>query len=222
MRAALGVLFAGMAVAAVVACRNLGEPAPRLAATPPAVAFAAVTGGMSPPPQALTVDAIGGGTLPWEASADVPWVSVSPARATAPSLVWVAADIASLPVGNYTGRITVTTTSGDEMKVTVPVTLALSPVLSLNGRWAGEKDTVSISLRLVHVDTVLTGSGTLNGPATAVRVVGSFHDPIVRLTLTALDSSVTTFSGSLVDNNTMKGLLNGGRLSNFQVTIFRQ
>ena len=108
------------------------------------------------------------------------------------------------------------------MKVTVPVTLGLSPVLSLNGRWAGEKDTVSISLRLVHVDTVLTGSGTLNGPATAVRVVGSFHDPAVRLTLTALDSSVTTFSGSLVDNNTMKGLLNGGRLSNFQVTIFRQ
>src|SRR5438552_12306896 len=150
MRAALGVLIEVMAVVAVVACRNLGEPAPRLAATPPAVAFTSVTGGMAPPPQALTVDAIGGGTLPWVASANVPWVSVSPARATAPSLVWVAADIASLPAGNYTGRIIVTTTSGDEMRVTVPVTLALSPVLSLNGRWAGGKDTVSISLSLVQ------------------------------------------------------------------------
>jgi hypothetical protein len=75
---------------------------------------------------------------------------------------------------------------------------------------------------MVHVDTVLTGTGTLNGPATAVRVVGSYHAPAVRLTLTAADSSVTTFNGSLVDNNTMSGILNGGRLSNFQVTIFRQ
>jgi len=221
MRAALDILLAGVAVAGAAACRNLGEPAVRLTATPPALAFVGVAGGIAPPRQALTVDAVGG-ELPWVAHADVPWVSVSPARATAPSLVWVAADIASLPAGNYTGRITVTTTSGEGMEVTVPVTLALSPVLSLSGRWAGGKDTVSISLSMVHVDTVLTGTGTLNGPATAVRVVGSYHAPAVRLTLTAADSSVTTFNGSLVDNNTMSGILSGGRLSNFQVTIFRQ
>ena len=215
MRVALAVLVA-------VACRNFGEPAPRLVATPPALDFAGVAGGIAPPPQALTVDAIGSGTLPWVASADVPWISVSPPSATAPSLVWVAVDIAGLAAGSYLGRITVSTTSGDGMQATVPVTLALAPVVSLNGRWAGGKDTVAISLTLAHVDTLLTGSGTLNGPTRAVRVVGSYGDPAVRLTLTAPDSSVTTFSGSLVDNNTMSGVLNGGRLSNFQVTIFRQ
>jgi len=167
------------------------------------------------------VDAIGGGTLPWVANSDVSWVAVSPPRATAPSLVWVAADIAGLPAGSYAGRITVTTTSGDGMEATVPVTLTLAPVSSLTGRWAGGKDTVAISLTLVHVDTVLTGSGTVQA-VRAVRVVGSYRAPAARLTLTAADSSVTTFTGSLVDNNTMSGILNGARLSNFQVTIFRQ
>ena len=216
MRAALTVLLA------VVACRNIGEPAPRLAITPPALAFAGVAGGIGPPRQAIIVDAIGGGTLQWVASADVPWVSMSPPRATAPSLVWVVADITGLAAGSYEGRITVAGTSENGMKATIAVTLALGSAASLSGRWAGGKDTVALSLSLAQMDTLLTGSGTLNPPLQTVGVTGSFRDPGVRLTLTAADSSVTTFIGSLVDKNTMKGLLNGGRISNVQVTIFRQ
>jgi hypothetical protein len=203
------------------ACRNFGEPAVRLGATPPALAFSGFVGGTAPPRQALTVDAIGG-QLSWAASVNVPWLSVSPASATAPTVVWVAADIAGLQAGSYVGRITVTTTSGKGMQANVPVTLALGRVRSLSGRWAGGKDTVTISLTISQVDTVLTGSGTLNPPVRAVGLVGSFRDPAVRLTLTAADSSVTTFTGSLVDDNAMLGVLNGGRLSNFQLTIFRQ
>jgi len=220
VRAGLAALLAWGAFGG--ACRNFGEPAPRLAVTPPSLAFTGVSGGNAPPRQALTVDAIGGGQLSWAASADVPWVSVSPASATAPTVAWVAADIAGLQAGSYAGRITVTTTSGEGMQATVPVTLALAAVVSLSGRWAGGQDTVTISLAITHVDTVLTGSGTLNPPLRAVGVIGSYVDPAVRLTLTASDSSVTTFTGSLVDNNAMLGVLNGGRLSNFQVTIFRQ
>ena len=108
------------------------------------------------------------------------------------------------------------------MQLTVPVTLGLSPVVALNGRWAGGKDTVTITLAVTQADTVVTGSGTLNAPLHSVRVTGSFRDPIVRLTLTAADSSVTVFKGSLVDDNTILGVLNSGRLSNFQLTIFRQ
>jgi len=108
------------------------------------------------------------------------------------------------------------------MQVTVPVTLGLSPVVSLNGRWVGGRDTVTLGLAIAQADTVITGSGTLNNPVRSVRVAGSFRDPSVRLTLTAADSSVTTFIGSLVDNNAMLGVLNGGRLSNFQLTVFRQ
>jgi hypothetical protein len=220
VRAGLAVLLAWGAAGA--ACRNIGEPAPRLAVTPPALAFTGLSGGVAPPRQVLTVDAIGGGTLPWVVSADVSWISVAPASATAPTVAWVAADIAGLPAGSYAGRITVTTTSREGMQATVPVTLALASVVSLSGRWAGGKDTVAIALAITQVDTLVTGSGTLNVPLQSVRVVGSYRDPAVRLTLTAADSSVTTFTGSLVDNNSMLGVLNGGRLSNFQLTIFRQ
>jgi hypothetical protein len=192
-----------------------------LAATPPALAFSGAAGGTAPPRQALTVDAIGG-QLPWAATVNVPWISVSPASATAPTVAWVATDITGLSAGSYTGQITVRTTSGADMQVTVPVTLDLSRVVSLNGRWVGGRDTVSISLAIVQADTVITGSGTLNKPLESVRIAGSFRDPSVRLTLTAADSSVTTFIGSLVDNNAMLGVLNSGRLSNFQLTIFRQ
>jgi hypothetical protein len=222
VKAGRAVLLAWGAFGA--ACRNFGEPVPRLAATPPSLTFAGVAGGTAPPPQALTVDAIGGGQLPWAASADVPWVSVSPASGTAPIVAWVAADVAGLQAGSYAGRIIVTTTSGagEGMQATVPVTLALTSAVSLSGRWAGGKDTVTIALTITQVDTGLTGSGTLNPPLRTVRVVGSYRDPAVRLILTASDSSVTTFTGSLVDDNAMLGVLNGGGLSNFQLTIFRQ
>ena len=217
MRPARAVLLAW---AFGAACRNFGEPpAARLAVSPPALLFSGVSGGSAPPRQVLSVDAIGG-QLPWTASADVPWVSLSPTSAIAPSFAWVAVDVTGLQPGSYAGRISVTATSG--MAATVPVTLTLGAAPSLSGRWAGGKDTVTISLTITQVDTVLTGFGTLNPPLRSVRVAGSFRNPAIRLVLTAADSSVTTFTGSLVDNNAMLGVLNGGRLSNFQLTIFRQ
>ncbi len=221
MRAGSAVLLASGALMA--ACRNFGEPMPRLAVTPPSLAFNAVAGGTAPPLQALTVDAIGG-QLSWNARADVPWVSVSPASATVPTFVWVAANIAGLQAGSYAGRVTVTTTAGESMQASVPVTLTLARAVSLTGRWGGgkDKDTVTIALTIAQADTLLTGFGTLNPRFRVVSVVGSYRDPAVRLTLTASDSSVTTFDGSLVDDNTLLGVLNGGGLSNFQLTILRQ
>lgn len=219
MRAGAAVWLAWVAFGA--ACRNFVESPPRLVVTPPSLLFTGVSGATAPPRQALTVDAIGG-ELPWSASADVPWLSVSPPDATAPTVAWVSVDVAGLQSGSYAGRLTVTATPGLQMQATVPVTLTLGTAPSLSGRWAGGRDTVTIALTIVHVDTVLTGSGTLNPPLRNVRVVGSFRAPAIQLVLTAPDSSMTTFTGSLVDNNAMLGVLNGGRLSNLQLTIFRQ
>lgn len=206
-----------------VSCRNFGgPPPPQLAVTPSSLGFSGVAGGIGPPRQALTVDAIGTGRLTWAASADVPWLSVSPARDTAPAVAWVAALVPGLQPGAYAGHLTIETTSGPFMQVSVPVTLDLGPTVSLTGRWAGTGDTVAVGLTITQTDTIVTGSGTLNPPLTSVSITGTYRHPNVLLTLRAPDSAVTTFSGSLVDENAITGVLDGGRLSSYPITVFRQ
>jgi hypothetical protein len=108
------------------------------------------------------------------------------------------------------------------MRVTVPVTLTLAPAVSLTGRWAGATPTVTLSFVIVQADTIVTGTGTVNPPLTSVSVAGMFHNPTVSLTLKAPDSSVTTFTGSLVNDDAIQGVLNGGGLSGVSIAVFRQ
>jgi hypothetical protein len=44
----------------------------------------------------------------------------------------------------------------------------------------------------------------------------------VSLTLKAPDSSVTTFTGSLVNDDAIQGVLNGAGLSGVSIAVFRQ
>ena len=221
-RRGLPILLLVAAAGTGAACRNFGEPPPGLAVSPHGLAFSATATGVGPPPRALTIDAIGVGELTWAASTDVPWLSVAPTRGTAPAVAWVAAAVAGLGPGEHAGAVRVTTTSGPVMQATVPVTLSLGSVVSLTGRWAGGLDTVGVTWAITQTDTVVAGSGTLNLPYKIVAVAGSFRNPAVRLRLTAPDSAVTIFDGSLVDENTIRGVLNGGRLASFAITMTRQ
>src|SRR2546427_412421 len=88
-----------------------------------------------------------------------------------------APEAAGVRAGTEPGGTTGARTGGGGWEGTVRFPWALSPVLSRGGRGAGGKDTVSISRSMVRVDPVLPGRGPLKGPATAVRVVGSYHAP---------------------------------------------
>src|SRR2546428_10271 len=158
----------------------------------------------------------------WEIAVGGPRPRWTPASDTAPAVVWVAALIPGLQPGTYSGGLTIATTSGPTMRVTVPVTLTLTPVVSLDGRWAGATPTVSLSLVIVQTDTIVAGVGTLNPPLTSVSVTGVFRNPNVSLTLKAQDGSVATFSGSLVNDNAIQGILNSGPLSNVSIAVLRQ
>lgn len=212
-----------LAALAGTACRNFGDPPPpRLAVTPPVLEFKGLAGGLGPPRQPLTVDAVGGGSLAWEAWGSATWLEVTPARGTAPAVVWVGTPISGLATGVHRGRVTVVTTSGPFMYATVPVILTLLSEVSLDGRWAGATDTVTVSVNLAQADTVLSGLGTLNPPLTRVSVRGIYRDLEVSLVLVAPDSSEVRFAGSLVNENAIQGVLDGGRFANLALALFRQ
>jgi hypothetical protein len=65
----------------------------------------------NPAPQTVSIQNIGGETLDWIATKDTAWLHIAPTSGTAPSTLQVSADGTGLPVGNYTGTITITATS---------------------------------------------------------------------------------------------------------------
>jgi hypothetical protein len=124
--------------------------------------------------------------------------------------------------GSYSGTITVLSAGAPSQRLQVPVTLVLEPFLLLTGRWVGATDGVRVAMTLVESNGIVTGWGNFYPPVRTVTVTGTSRSPAASLTLTEQDSTVTTFTGSLVGNNAILGTLDGGRLSNVRIAIFRQ
>jgi len=101
---------------------------PLIQVTPGSLSFSAVQGGANPAAQTLTISNTGGGTLNWTASANVPWLSISPTSGSAPppSSATVSVNIAGLPVGRHSGLITITAPGATNSPLTVPVTLTIT------------------------------------------------------------------------------------------------
>lgn len=79
----------------------------------------------NPPTQTISIQNIGGQALDWIANTDTVWLNITPTSGTAPSTLQVSADGTGLPVGTYTGVITITGTSPNTQNAvqTVLVTL---------------------------------------------------------------------------------------------------
>jgi hypothetical protein len=97
-----------------------------LAVTPAGLSFSAQAGGANPEPANISVTNTGGGSLPFTASTDAAWLSVSPASGRAPSSPQVAVGIAGLVPGTYTGHVTVSAANATGSPVTVAVTLTIT------------------------------------------------------------------------------------------------
>ncbi|MEZ5351944.1 MAG: hypothetical protein R2762_04855 [Bryobacteraceae bacterium] len=99
-------------------------------ATPPSLSVKAasisqwtILGGADPAPVSLSVNNAGGGGLPWSATVSHPWIVLSSASGTAPSLPSVRLVTASLPVGTHTGSVTFTSPGAQNSPVVIPVSL---------------------------------------------------------------------------------------------------
>jgi hypothetical protein len=83
--------------------------------------------GRDPPSQMVQVTNVGGGTLIWSASADQPWIKVSPSSGATPSTVAVSVSVTGLTAGSYSGRITITAPGAQPVIVVVTLTLTPRP-----------------------------------------------------------------------------------------------
>jgi hypothetical protein len=210
------------AIIVVAACRNFGEPPTSLTASPPSLTFSGAADGLSPPSQPLAVDQLGPDRLDWTVAVDASWLAVSPASGTAPAVAWVSVVTVGLPAGRYAATITLTAPGSANREVAVPVALALDSAVFLTGRWVGVSDSLNLALDLADASGIVSGSGSFYPPLRPVTVTGTHHDSTVALTLTGQDSSVMTYTGSVVGDNAVVGRLSGPGVTGLQMTVFRQ
>jgi len=113
--------------------------APKPSVLPSGFIFAASDGGASPAPQVFSVQNLGGGALPFKASASTadgfPWLSVSPSQTNAPATMTVQANSANLRAGVYRGTIALDFPAGltQELSVVLVITPLVVAPSAFNG-----------------------------------------------------------------------------------------
>ncbi|MBK7896747.1 MAG: PKD domain-containing protein [Anaerolineaceae bacterium] len=100
---------------------------PLIGLAPDSLSFTVNAGNESPETQLLTITNVGTGSLNWQLSEGLSWLSLGQLSGTAPGSVVVSASWNGLPVGVYTGQITVSSASAANSPQFVPVTLHVLP-----------------------------------------------------------------------------------------------
>lgn len=87
------------------------ESEPQLTFATSEVVFEVTRGDANPEAVSVAIGRSGSGILTWEAGSSQPWLKVSPVSGAAPATIQISADVGSLPVGQHTGEISVSTGS---------------------------------------------------------------------------------------------------------------
>lgn len=212
---------AAILATALVACRAFTDAPTDLVVTPSALTFRARAGGNYPPLQFLTILQTAQQQGRWSATADSPWIGLVSSGDSVPFYLGVGVATA-LPAGTYSGNITVRLADTDHAQV-IPVALTLTNTTPLDGRWAGIRDTVNVTLTLVDAagGGQVTGEGMLEPRNRAVTVTGAYAYPSLTLRLIA-GVDTTLLTGSFADDNTVTTTLSGGGYSAFAIALNRQ
>lgn len=89
------------------------------------VAFAGREDGVNPLPQLLTIMNGGTGTLNWQATESIPWLTLDKTTGTAQSIVSASVNITGLNEGSYRGDISITSAEAKNSPATVKVWLVM-------------------------------------------------------------------------------------------------
>ena len=104
---------------------TFGITQPGLSVSPPSISTSAEERDNKVQDFDLSITNSGGGTLAWFASADAPWISISPLGGLAPSTLNVKVDPRGLNAGTYSGNITVSSPGAVGSPFVVPVQLTI-------------------------------------------------------------------------------------------------
>lgn len=99
---------------------------PRITLNPISLNFTARQGNQATISQSISITNGGGGTLSWNASKNVSWLTLTTSTSgTAPSTISVIANPSGLNPGTYTGTITITSSEASNSPQSIPVTLTV-------------------------------------------------------------------------------------------------
>ena len=103
---------------------------PAIQVNPESFSFLGAPGSGSTAHRLLAITNSGPGSFGWSITSDQSWLQVSPANGTAPpsTNVEVWADLTGLPLGMYTGNLTISAPGIDNSPYIIPVTLAVSDI----------------------------------------------------------------------------------------------
>jgi len=166
----------------------INPPGSDLVLSAGSLAFTAVASGNNPPPRSIAVISSGAAALPstsnglsaipFTASADASWLSLTPNSGTTPGSIDVNVNQGTMPAGKYTATITVASPGRQPKTVLVSLTLNAAPaslaVSPSELRLSGKPSTVPLSSFLQLVNT---GSGPVSFSAAAINLPGATLTP---------------------------------------------
>lgn len=175
--------------------------APAIGFSPTSLSFTGTAGGVNPVAQTIAITNTGGGTLPWTASDNAAWLTVSPAAGTNSGAIIASVNLSGLAAGTYSAIVTLSA-SGASTK-TVPVALTVSAA--------------AVSATLGLSPSSLTFSGTVGGANPAGKPLTITNTGSSTLTWTASDNAAWltvspasgTSSGTIAASVNLSGLTAG-------------
>lgn len=108
---------------------------PLLAASPAQLQFQFALNGTAPPAQTISLNSTSLTSLNYTAGVSTStgnWLNVAPLQGSTPGQLAVSVTPAGLPVGSYTGAVTIVSSGAGNSPLTIPVTLTVSPEASLS------------------------------------------------------------------------------------------
>jgi hypothetical protein len=97
----------------------------------------------------------------------------------------------------------------------------------LAGHWYGSSTNYSLTLDLTDANGTVGGSGTIggagiNGQVILITVTGAEQSHTFDITLSAPNHASATYGGTVPNDTTMSGTINGSGFTSAQLAVYRQ